>query len=65
MIVSKVRELMEAKDKTIAALADETGLAMETVKRARDARISQCRVETLEAIARALGVRVVDLFEER
>lgn len=65
MLVGKVKEIMEAKGKTIAALSQDTGLAMETIKRARDARVGQCRLSTLEAIAKALGVKVTDLFEEK
>lgn len=63
--MSKVKLLMDEKRITVRALADLTGLSNETIMRARDARIGQCRLSTLEVIAKALGVKVTDLFEEK
>jgi len=65
MITGKVRELMVKKGMTIREMAERTGLATETIKRSRDARIGQCTLNTLAAIAGALGCRAKDLFEER
>lgn len=65
MLVSKVKQLMDEKRITVRALMQMTGLSNLTVVRARDSRIVKCRLETLEVIARALGVRVTDLFSEK
>jgi DNA-binding Xre family transcriptional regulator len=63
-IRSAIREIMELKGVTVRGLADLTGLSTRTVMFARGPQILQCRLETLVAIATALGVRVKDLFEE-
>lgn len=64
MITGKVRELMTEKGITIREMAERTGLAAETIKRSRDARIGRCTLDTLATIAGALGVRTKDLYEE-
>jgi DNA-binding Xre family transcriptional regulator len=64
MIVSKLKDLMTEKGMTFQALESATGFSSVTVNRARGPLISKCRLETLEAIAKVLGVRVVDLFTE-
>ena len=64
MIKSRVREMMEEKGITVLDLSMETGLATETITRARGDKIQVCRLDTLEALAQALGVKVKDLFSE-
>jgi lambda repressor-like predicted transcriptional regulator len=64
MLISRVKEKMEERGKTVLSLSVETQLATETIMRARDHRIRLCKLETLEVIAQALGVAVKDLFEE-
>lgn len=64
MIESLVREVMEEKGFTVLDLSLETGLATETITRARGDRIQVCRLDTLEALAKALGVKIKDLFSE-
>lgn len=49
----------------MAKLAADSGIAIETIRRARGSEIRFCRLETLEAIAEALGIRIIDLFEEQ
>lgn len=63
-IKSKLKDIMESKGISIAKLASDSGVAIETIRRARDYEIRLCRLETLEAIAKALGIRIKDLFEE-
>lgn len=64
MIVSKVRHQMELKSMTYEALQQKTGLDSKTITRARGELIRECRLSTLEIIARALQVGIVDLFRE-
>jgi len=64
MVVSKIKYLMEQQEISVRKMCDLTGLSLQTVVRARDARISTCTVGVLETIARALGCQVKDLFEE-
>lgn len=64
MITSKVKKAMEEKGMTVRGLAEKTGLALETIMRARGDMIGRCTLDTLATIATALGVKVKDLFEE-
>ena len=64
MIVSKLKECMAKKGITYAALEKKTGLSSQTITRARGEMIRECRLSTLESIAKALGVKICDLFEE-
>lgn len=64
MIVSNVKELMERRSITYVSLQETTGLDSKTITRARGELIRECRLSTLETIARALQVRIVDLFDE-
>jgi DNA-binding Xre family transcriptional regulator len=64
VIKSKVQGFMEAQDLTVRKFAEMTGLSLQTIMRARDARIGTCTLNTLTVLASALGVRVKDLFEE-
>lgn len=64
MIISNIKQIMNQKKITIRALCSTTDLSLETICRARDERFVTCTVVTLEAIAKALGVKVKDLFDE-
>lgn len=64
MFISNVKNIMEQKGITIRAMVAQTGLADVTILRARGEKIAQCRLETLQAIARCLNCKVKDLFEE-
>ncbi|MEA4857738.1 MAG: helix-turn-helix transcriptional regulator [Solidesulfovibrio sp.] len=64
MITSRVRQAMEAKGLTVREVVERTGLAKETINRARGQMIGRCTLDTLATIAGALGCRVKDLFEE-
>jgi DNA-binding Xre family transcriptional regulator len=64
MLTSKVKEIMEKQGMTIRAMVERTGLADVTILRARKNQIAQCRLSTLETIARCLNCRIKDLFEE-
>ncbi|KAF0235305.1 MAG: hypothetical protein FD177_59 [Desulfovibrionaceae bacterium] len=65
MIQGKVKEAMEAKGVTIRQMVTMTGLSSGTLHRARGEQFTKCTVETLAAIAGALGVKVKELFEEK
>jgi len=57
--------LMEKKGRTLRGLAAEIGISDRTILRARKHElIGLCKLETLGGIARALGVRTKDLYEE-
>lgn len=64
MVVSNIRQIMENKKISVRRMMEVTGLANETVLRARRAQIVQCKLETLVSIAKCLECRVKDLFEE-
>jgi len=68
LIISNVRKIMEEKRVTIKQLVQMTGLAEETIMRARRGggrqQLGSCTLLTLEAIAKALGVSIKDLFDE-
>jgi len=64
MISSRVRQVMEAKGLTVREVVERTGLAKETINRARGVMIGRCTLDTLTTIASALGVRAKDLFIE-
>ena len=68
MLVSKVKQVMEQRGFTIKQLVKTTGLAEETIMRARrgggTGQLGSCTLQTLEIMANALGVKVKDLFEE-
>jgi DNA-binding Xre family transcriptional regulator len=63
-IKSRLKWIMQKKGLTMAKLAQDSGVAIETIRRARGDELRLCRMETLEAIAKALNVRIRDLFEE-
>ena len=64
MLTSNVKQLMEKKGITIRAMVASTGLADVTILRARREQIIQCRLETLERIAKCLDCNIKDLFDE-
>ena len=64
MLISKVKQVMECKKVTVRGMMEHTGLANETILRARCELITQCRLETLERIAQCLGCKAKDLFDE-
>ncbi|MFZ2447514.1 MAG: helix-turn-helix transcriptional regulator [Syntrophobacteraceae bacterium] len=68
MLISRVKSVMEEKRFTIKQLVKATGLAEETIMRARRGgglgQLGSCTLLTLETIAQALGVKVKDLFDE-
>lgn len=64
MVKSNVKEIMENKGITYIALEEKTRLSSQTITRARGDMIRECRLSTLELIAKALGVKIKDLFFE-
>jgi DNA-binding Xre family transcriptional regulator len=64
MLISNVKKIMEDKGITIRAMVVKTGISDKTILRARCSRINECRVYTLEAIAKSLDCKVKDLFDE-
>jgi DNA-binding Xre family transcriptional regulator len=64
MLTSNVRKIMEEKKVTIRAMGAKTGLSGETITRARGREIIQCRLMTLESIAKCLDCKIKDLFDE-
>lgn len=53
---------MEEKGMTYEELQYKSGVAPDTVARARDERIATCKLLTLEKLADALGVEICQLF---
>lgn len=64
MINSNVKRIMEDKNVTIRQMMAGTGLSDKTILRARCTQINQCRLYTLESIAKFLDCNVKDLFSE-
>ena len=64
IVKSRIKELMEEKGITYTMLEDVTGLSSQTITRARGDLIIECRLSTLETIARALEVNISELFVE-
>lgn len=65
MIKSRINYILLDKKTKVGVLIERTGLAKETVLRARkDETFPSCSIRTLETIAQALGVKVKDLFDE-
>lgn len=65
MIKSNLKEIMERLDVTYKQLEEKTGISSQTITRARGDMISECRLSTLETIAKALGVSTKNLYEEK
>ena len=65
MFTSKIREIMDKKNKTITQVAEATGLSTRTVHRAtQDATVGGCQLNTLAKIGAALGVKTKRLYDE-
>ena len=64
MIKSNIKEIMSEKGVTYAMIEKATGFSSQTITRARGEMIRECRLSTLEAFARTLGVAISDLFVE-
>lgn len=64
MVASNVKKLMEEKGVTIRGMAAKTLLADMTIIRARGDKITQCKLETLQIIAKHLKCKIKDLFDE-
>ena len=62
MIKSNLKEIMERLDVTYKHLEETTGISSQTITRARGEMISECRLSTLETIAKALGVMGKDFY---
>ena len=65
MIKSNLKKIMERLDVTYKQLEEKTGISSQTITRARGDMISECRLSTLETIAKALGVSTKELYEEK
>lgn len=64
MLKSNLKEIMERLNVTYKQLEEKTGISSQTITRARGDMISECRLSTLETIAKALGVTTKDLYDE-
>lgn len=64
MIRSNLPKIMEERKITYRQLAELSGVAGQTINRARGELIYECRLSTLDALAKVLGVGIKDLFEE-
>ncbi len=64
MITSNVKKIMDAKGIRIRSLVALSGLSDKTILRARSEHIVECRLYTLQTIAKFLGCPVKDLFDE-
>ncbi len=64
MVKSNVRELMEKQGVTLRKMVALTRLSDVTIMRARREHIIQCRLSTLETLAKSLGCSIKDLFDE-
>ena len=60
---SNLVQIMSEKGITIRTLVAQTGISSATIQKARDHRIANCRLETLNKIAKALGVSLLDILE--
>lgn len=61
--MSNLSMLMEERGMTYEELQFASKVAPDTVARARDERIATCKLLTLEKLATALDVDVIDLFQ--
>ena len=62
-IVSNLSKIMKKKKMTYEELQFRSNVAPDTIARAKDARISTCKLLTLEKLADALDVNICDLFK--
>ena len=61
MVKSNLAKLMKEKKLTYRRLSE---LAGETINRARGILIYECKLSTLDALAKVLDVKIKDLFDE-
>ncbi|WP_353887170.1 helix-turn-helix transcriptional regulator [uncultured Bilophila sp.] len=54
----------EREKLTYRRLAELSGVAGETINRARGTLIYECKLSTLDALAKVLDVNIKDLFDE-
>ena len=64
MVKSNLAKLMKEKKLTYRRLAELSGVAGETINRARGTLIYECKLSTLDALAKVLDVNIKDLFDE-
>lgn len=64
MITSNVKALMQIKKLTIRQMVALSGLSDKTILRARSDKIVECRLYTLQTLAKHLDCKVKDLFNE-
>lgn len=64
MIVSNIAKIMVKKKISCRNLAKRSGVAGHTITRARGKLIYECKLSTLDALAKALGVELKSLFDE-
>lgn len=64
MIVSNIPKIMNEKKMSYRRLTELSGISGQTIYRARGAFICECRLSTLDALAKALGVELKALFDE-
>lgn len=65
MFTSKIKYLMKNKKITMRDLAEQSGVSVVTLNKARqDEGISECRLSTLAKIGSALGVKTKRLYDE-
>ena len=63
MIVFKLKELLERKDRNQRSLKLETGIRSGTVNAYYHGFIKRMNVQDIDSICKALGCNVSDLFE--
>lgn len=61
--ISNLGPIMKEKGLTYEELQFQSQVAPDTVARARDNRIATCKLLTLEKLAKALNVKVDDLYK--
>ena len=64
MIESNLVKIMEKKKISCRKLANLSGVAGQTITRARGKLIYECKLSTLDALATALEVELKALFDE-
>ena len=64
MVKSNLAKLMKEKKLTYRRLSELSGIAGETINRARSILIYECKLSTLDALAKVLDVKIKDLFDE-
>jgi DNA-binding Xre family transcriptional regulator len=65
LIKSNLRYIMRKKGISLRKLAFESGVAESTLQKVRESvSIRNCKLSTLENIAKTLGCKISDLFEE-